>query len=1350
MFLKPQLITGITNAVGLSLADIDGDDRVDLLVGHGNVAGGSAVLRGLGDGTFAQPTEYATGGYSHYVYARDIDNDGARDLLVPSYGNSNIAILYGSLGPDGKPTGQFSAPQTLPAGANTYDLDIGDIDNDGTLDLVTVNLGDSTATIYRGLGSRQFMRLPTLALGSAPYGIQLADFNGDGKLDLATATYYGGTVSVYSGQGNGSFVVAQTLPFANLYRLQSGDFDGNGLSDLIATTYGPGVFKVWLNSSQTIETTLEVSAPATGSLGAPFSLVVTARALDGTVDKSFTGTVVFKSSDKHALLPSAYTFTATDQGVKSFTIVPGTLGKPTYSVVLQGSSSVTDGQVVEVSSSPTLFSDSLPSITGGYIQGAMTTPADYDGDGLLDVAVVDYSQNTLRIFLGQGDGKLVPKTIYSTEGANPFAVENADLNADGFQDIVVTNSGSNSIAVYLGTGSGLFNRPTLINGITGAHGISLADVDGDQRIDLLVGHATVAGGFAILRGLGDGTFSTATEYSAGSYSHYVYARDMDSDGALDLVVPNYGSNSLSIRYGSLGSDNKPTGQFSSPQTLPAGANSYDVSIGDIDNDGILDMVTVNLGDSTSTIYRGLGNRQFVQLPTLALGSGPYGIQLSDFNGDGKLDLATASYYGGNVSVYSGRGDGSFVLARSLSIPNAYRLQSADFDGNGLSDLIATTYGPGVFRLWLNAAQTTETTLEVSAPANGSLDAPFSMVVTARASDGSVDTGFTGTVTFQSSDPQATLPASYTFTAADHGMKVFEVIPRTAGAQKYSVLKQSNPGIAGSAVVNVLTNRIRVGDDSQLLSAGSGDAYTSQPVDYDNDGLLDLAISNSIQSTLNIYKGRSDGSFEPRVVYSTGGSHPAGIGSGDFNGDGYRDIAVANLLSNSIAILMGNATGTFAAPSLITGLNLPFGIAVADYDEDGLLDIATSHLSSSGGVSVLKGLGNGLFGTPTFYATGAEAYYVYAADIDDDGILDLVNSNYNSGTVTILYGRANSSGQPIGQFESPVAINLGTNVYDVAVGDVNGDGRLDLATCNLLANTVTTFLNAGSRRFVQASNVSTGGNTYGIKLADLNGDGRLDLLTSAYTSGQVTLWAGRGDGTFENDQTLTLVNAGRLTTGDVNLDGLDDVVAATFGTANVQVWTNSLRVSRTSVELTMPSITEPDVPFNLTVTIKRPDGSTDQSFVGSIVFQSLDTLATLPGLYQFLATDQGTKTLPVTLRTLGSQLVTVRIDGGTAFSSKSILVKVNQAPFADAGGPYAVSEGQALQVTAVNSVDSDGDPLTFSWDINGDGCSATQLVWHQCCRVPGCESWASKARRLMRCGYACKTPRIQPRPHPLRL
>ncbi len=217
---------------------------------------------------------------------------------------------------------------------NPYELAIGDVDNDGRLDIVVGNLSSSTVSVYRGFSNRSFFVHNSFSVPVHPHGMGMADLNGDGFLDVVAGSYTSNQFTVWQGQGDGRFTLSDTLPMSYAYRLVLADFSGDGMIDLLATAANGGMVNLYRNPVKPLTTYLEVSAPDNGSIARPFTLVVTARAADGSIDTSFSGTVSIKSSDQHATLPGSYVFTAADRGVKTFTVTPGTLGKQTYSAVL--------------------------------------------------------------------------------------------------------------------------------------------------------------------------------------------------------------------------------------------------------------------------------------------------------------------------------------------------------------------------------------------------------------------------------------------------------------------------------------------------------------------------------------------------------------------------------------------------------------------------------------------------------------------------------------------------------------------------------------------------------------------------------------------------------------------------------------------------------------------------------------------------------------------------------------------------------------------------------------------------------------------------------------------------------
>jgi len=324
------------------------------------------------------------------------------------------------------------------------------------------------------------------------------------------------------------------------------------------------------------------------------------------------------------------------------------------------------------------------------------------------------------------------------------------------------------------------------------------------------------------------------------------------------------------------------------------------------------------------------------------------------------------------------------------------------------------------------------------------------------------------------------------------------------------------------------NPTPAGTISVLLGSGGGtfSAATPYPTgsvlafsvaigDLNGDGKLDLAVANygdptsgSPAGTISIFLGEGGGTFSAATQYSTltGFSGAQSVAIGDLNGDGKLDLAVADA-SGKVPILLGNGDGTFnvQTPLTFSGLNNNGSIAIADLNGDGLLDLALTNFGTSLGgsgagttVSVLLGkVGGGFINSGTL-STGTNPSSVAIGDLNGDGRLDLAVANAGSNTVSVLLGSVG------GGFQAQTPYATGTNPESVAIGDLNGDGRLDLAVANYDSNTVSVLLGSVGGGFQAQTQYPTGTNPASVAIRDLNGDGRLDLAVANAGSNNVTV------------------------------------------------------------------------------------------------------------------------------------------------------------------------------------------------------------------------------------------------------
>jgi hypothetical protein len=307
--------------------------------------------------------------------------------------------------------------------------------------------------------------------------------------------------------------------------------------------------------------------------------------------------------------------------------------------------------------------------TSPLLAGAYSIAAgDFNGDGKLDIAVVD--DNGFSVSLGNGDGTFQKPTFYPTGLAYSLAV--ADFNNDGNLDIVVANENLNpsTVSVYLGNGDGTFRSPIDSNTTNYNEFVAVGDFNGDGKMDIVVVENPY---ISVLLGNGDGSFQSPSDNDSFVGAQNVAVGDFNNDHKLDVVVVGFfgGSQGIGVLLGN------GDGTLQSSVTTPLTYVPATVSVGDFDADGNLDAavadkfsgVTVLLGDGTG----GFGPQTLYG--TTSFSGGP--LIVSDLNLDGKIDLAiqsaTANNQVGGIDVFWGNGDGTFQPA-------------PDFFGSGLTGL----------------------------------------------------------------------------------------------------------------------------------------------------------------------------------------------------------------------------------------------------------------------------------------------------------------------------------------------------------------------------------------------------------------------------------------------------------------------------------------------------------------------------------------------------------------------------------------------------------------------------------------------------------------------------------------
>jgi type II secretory pathway component GspD/PulD (secretin) len=343
------------------------------------------------------------------------------------------------------------------------------------------------------------------------------------------------------------------------------------------------------------------------------------------------------------------------------------------------------------------------------------TNGDFNADNFQDLAVANYTDGTVSLFLGNGDGTFQDPTTTNV-GMGPawiatgsFNSNSTAANSDTNLDMAVANQNSNSISILLGNGDGTFSTGTPLTTGNGPVCVIATDLNGDGFPDLIVANKT-DNTIQVFLGVGDGTFTPLKAFAAGTAPTSIASDDFNGDGKIDIAVTNSGDNTMEIFLGN------GDGTFKNGVTYPTGVTPLFVAGGDFNGDGITDLAVADSGAPTSanevgnavSIFLGNGDGTFgtTALPRqdFPAGTNPTSIAVADYNVDGRPDLAVTAQGDNSVALLLGAGGGAFSTFFELALQNAPdSCVTADFNGDGIPDLAVTNNQSNSMSVILNSS-----------------------------------------------------------------------------------------------------------------------------------------------------------------------------------------------------------------------------------------------------------------------------------------------------------------------------------------------------------------------------------------------------------------------------------------------------------------------------------------------------------------------------------------------------------------------------------------------------------------------------------------------------------------------
>jgi FG-GAP-like repeat/Bacterial Ig-like domain/Secretion system C-terminal sorting domain len=314
-----------------------------------------------------------------------------------------------------------------------------------------------------------------------------------------------------------------------------------------------------------------------------------------------------------------------------------------------------------------------------HIQTYGAYGGDMNGDGFLDITVVNEISHDVRVFLNDSSGNYGQFTVYPIPTGNtPSPNEGADFNGDGILDYAVGNAGNDSLTVFLGDGSGGFSALHNFHAATAVRSVAILDFDGDGKMDVATANRT-GNNVSLFHGLGDGTFASSVNIEGnGNQETAIAAADANGDGIMDLFVGSLISSQMSLLLGD------GDGGFALSQSVSTGSRPWMIAVGDVNGDRNVDVVSANSSGSSASVILGDGLGGLQPAVNYPAGDFPLAIDLGDIDGDGDLDLVVSSYLGHDWSVYENNGSGTFINLRTLQASSAgscATLYDRDNDGD---------------------------------------------------------------------------------------------------------------------------------------------------------------------------------------------------------------------------------------------------------------------------------------------------------------------------------------------------------------------------------------------------------------------------------------------------------------------------------------------------------------------------------------------------------------------------------------------------------------------------------------------------------------------------------------------